>query len=138
MTWKDMPAKHGNYPTGSHTNLGKLIQTSGSTCLASGNGLLLKQTSSEHASEHPQTIFRKLSNKYVPKSQKDLRFFSNLHLEESDQNSSRNLSDFSRHSKDYSLRSFETASSGKLSTIRKDDIHNTLRSQHQFDCGNTK
>ncbi|XP_010073540.1 PREDICTED: E3 ubiquitin-protein ligase ZSWIM2, partial [Pterocles gutturalis] len=137
LTLKNTPAKHENYPTSSHTNLSNLGKEMEPEICVSGKGFFLKQISSEQASEISQHSFRKLANKDVPKSQKDLRFFSNLHLGESDQNSSRNLSDFSKHSKDYALHYFETAFSGKSSTFRKDDIHTASRSQQQSDCGNT-
>ncbi|XP_064924994.1 E3 ubiquitin-protein ligase ZSWIM2 [Columba livia] len=137
LTWKDTPAKQGNYPTGCHPDLSQPAKQVEPEMCVSGSGLFLKQIPSKNASESSQSSFRKLSNKDMPKSQKDLRFFSNLHLEESDRNSSRNPSCFSRHRTDYTLSSFETAFSGEASTIRKDDIHSALRNQHQFDCGKT-
>lgn len=51
LTWKDMPAKHGNYSTGSHANVSKLAKQVEPEICVSGNGLFLKQISPEHTPE---------------------------------------------------------------------------------------
>lgn len=105
-------------------------------CL-SGSQFYLKQVSSEHTSGSSQSSFKKLSNNSVPETEKDLRSFSDLHLGDSDHNSSRTLCNFSRHGEDISLSSCEAAFSAKSSTIRKADIHNAFRIPHRFDCSKT-
>ncbi|KAM9287321.1 LOW QUALITY PROTEIN: E3 ubiquitin-protein ligase ZSWIM2 [Morus bassanus] len=59
LTWKDMSAKHRNYPTGSHANVSKLAKQVEPEIYVSGNGLFLKQISSEHASESSQSNLKK-------------------------------------------------------------------------------
>ncbi|XP_068805659.1 E3 ubiquitin-protein ligase ZSWIM2 [Struthio camelus] len=68
LIWKDMAAKHGICPTGSHRNVSKLAEQVEPEIFISGKGLLLKQTLSGHASESSQSGFKKPYNKDVADS----------------------------------------------------------------------
>ncbi|KAM7096816.1 E3 ubiquitin-protein ligase ZSWIM2, partial [Ciconia maguari] len=57
LTWKDTPTNHGNYPLGSHAKVSKLAKQVEPEICVSGNGLFLKEISSEHASESSQNSF---------------------------------------------------------------------------------
>ncbi|XP_068542566.1 E3 ubiquitin-protein ligase ZSWIM2 isoform X1 [Anas acuta] len=138
LTWKDTPAKQENFPAGSHTSVKKLVKQGKPEICVSGSQIYLKQGSSAYTSGRPESSFKKLSNNSVPETQKDLRSFSDLHLGNSDPNSSRTLCNFPRHGKDISLSSCDAAFSVKSSTIRKADIHNAFRSPHWIDCSKTR